>query len=111
MGIRIGNIGIDTNDLGRSVAFWQNVTGYKVSSSGDDSTYLEDPESNGVGLSLLVVPEGKQGKNRLHLDLFTPDLPGEIARLKGLGATEVKAHDGWTVLADPDGNQFCVCEG
>lgn len=111
MGIRISNVGIDTNDLAKASTFWQAVTGYQVSSSGDDSTYLEDPSKAGPGLSLLVVPEPRVGKNRLHLDLYTSDLAGEVERIKGLGATEVQdfGSGGWVVLADPDGNQFCVC--
>ena len=112
MGIRIGNVGIDTNDMEKATKFWQKVTGYKVASSDDTSTYLEDPNKGGPGLSLLVVPEPKKGKNRLHLDLYTEDMNSEVARIKKLGATEVKSFadgdSGWVVLADTDGNQFCV---
>ncbi len=113
MGVQIGNVGIDTNDMKNAVTFWKKVTGYQVATSDDTTTYLEDPNKSGVGISLLVVPEARKGKNRLHLDLFTDDLTGEVARIKKLGATEVKSfadgNSGWVVLADPDGNQFCVC--
>ena len=63
-----------------------------------------------MGLSLQLVPEPRAGKNRLHLDLFTGDLAGEVDRIRDLGAVEVRRFDddGWVVLADPDGNQFCV---
>lgn len=110
MSIRIGNIGIDTNDLARATAFWQAATGYQVASSDESGTYLEDPTKAGVGLSVQLVPERLSGKNRLHLDLVTDDPAGEIARLRSLGATQVRRFDdgGWVVLADPDGNQFCV---
>ncbi|MFG2100827.1 VOC family protein [Micromonospora echinaurantiaca] len=108
MSIRIGNVGIDTNDLPRATAFWQAVTGYQLASSDAGGNYLEDPTKAGVGLSVQLVPEPAAGKNRLHLDLFTADPAAEVARIRGLGATEVGAFDGWTVLADPDGNQFCV---
>ncbi|MEE6262901.1 VOC family protein [Plantactinospora sonchi] len=110
MSITIGNICIDTNDLAGGTAFWQAVTGYKVASSDESTTYLEDPDKNGVGLSLQVVPEPRVGKNRLHLDLFTEDLAGEVARIRALGAVEVQRFDdgGWAVMADTDGNQFCV---
>ncbi|NAS25727.1 VOC family protein [Herbidospora sp. NEAU-GS84] len=108
MSISIGNICIDTNDLGRSTAFWQAVTGYQVASSDEGTTYLEDANKSGVGLSLQAVPEGREGKNRLHLDLFTDDLAGEADRIQALGASEVRRFDSWVVLADPEGNQFCV---
>jgi catechol 2,3-dioxygenase-like lactoylglutathione lyase family enzyme len=108
MSVSIRNVGIDTNALARAAAFWQSVTGYKVSSSSDSDVYLTDPAESGPGLSLLVVPEPKSGKNRLHLDLYTGDLDGEVSRITGLGASEVGRFDGWVVLADPDGNQFCV---
>ncbi len=52
------------------------------------------------------------GKNRVHFDSHVPDRLAEVARLVSLGATEVGVHNvpglTWTVLADPDGNQFCV---
>ncbi|MEV0151222.1 MULTISPECIES: VOC family protein [unclassified Nonomuraea] len=108
MSISIGNICIDTNDLAGSTAFWQAVTGYQVASSDEGTTYLEDANKGGVGLSLQAVPEGREGKNRLHLDLSTDDLAGEVGRIRALGASEVRRFDGWVVLADPEGNQFCV---
>ncbi|QMW67921.1 VOC family protein [Mumia sp. ZJ1417] len=110
MSIRIGNVCIDTNDLSRGTTFWQAVTGYQVASSDEATTYLEDPDKRGVGLSLQAVGERRTGKNRLHLDLFTDDLVGEVDRLRGLGATEVRRFDdeGWVVLADVDQNEFCV---
>ncbi|MEV4477985.1 VOC family protein [Nonomuraea sp. NPDC049504] len=108
MSVNIGNICIDTNDLAGSTAFWQAVTGYQVASSDAGTIYLEDANKSGVGLSLQAVPEGREGKNRLHLDLFTDDLEGETDRIRVLGASEVARFDGWVVLADPEGNEFCV---
>jgi len=108
MGVSIRNIGIDTNDLPRAMTFWQAVTGYEVGSSSDSDAYLVDPAKSGPGVSLLLVPEPKTEKNRLHLDLYTGDLEGETTRIRDLGASEVARFDGWTVLADPDGNQFCI---
>ena len=58
------------------------------------------------------VPEPKTAKNRMHLDVMTPDPAAEIARLVGLGATRVADMEEygyeWTVMADPEGNEFCV---
>ncbi|MGH3303705.1 MAG: VOC family protein [Streptosporangiaceae bacterium] len=60
----------------------------------------------------LRVPEGKAVKNRLHLDLRPKDQAAEVARLEALGAQRVDVGQGpdvtWVVLADPDGNEFCV---
>jgi predicted enzyme related to lactoylglutathione lyase len=108
--VSIGNIVIDTNDLARAATFWQSVTGYEITSSSADDTSLADPGKGGPGLSLQVVPEPRAGKNRVHLDLYTDDLDGEVTRIRSLGAAEVQRFDdgGWIVLADPDGNQFCV---
>jgi predicted enzyme related to lactoylglutathione lyase len=112
MGIRVGCIGIDTNDLAAASTFWRQVTGYQVASTGDDHVYLTDPAKAGPSLFVQQVPEPRTGKNRLHIDLFSDDVEGEVARVRGLGAVEVQRHPsesgGWVVLADPDGNQFCI---
>ena len=83
---------------------------------GDDEVVLEPPEGSpedGVSPDLLFlkVPESKTVKNRLHIDLRPVDQDVEVARLEGLGATRVDIGQGdqtWVVLADPDGNEFCV---
>jgi hypothetical protein len=60
------------------------------------------------------VPEPKTAKNRMHLDLMAPDPEAEVARLVELGATRVAHMDEyrytWTVMADPEGNEFCVAK-
>ena len=59
----------------------------------------------------LRVPDAKAGKNRLHLDLRPADQAAEVARLEELGARRVDIGQGsvrWVVMADPDGNEFCV---
>ncbi|MFF8640990.1 VOC family protein [Streptomyces sp. NPDC015345] len=110
MSISIGNVCIDTTDLAGASAFWQAVTGYEVASSDDTTVYLQDPAKSAAGLSLQQVSEPRLGKNRLHLDLSTDDLAGQVDRISELGATVVRRFDegGWVVLADTDGNQFCV---
>ena len=75
----------------------------------DDPTVLVEPESGtGPRLWFTRVPEPKAGKNRLHLDLTVPDLATGVAELVARGATVLARHDGWTVLADPEGDEFCV---
>jgi hypothetical protein len=69
----------------------------------DDPTWL-----------FVQVPEPKVAKNRMHLDVMTPDPEAEVARLVELGATRVVDMDEygykWTVMADPEGNEFCVAK-
>jgi hypothetical protein len=78
----------------------------------DDPTVLVEPSGAGPRLFFQRVPEPKVAKNRVHLDLRTEDLAAETARLTALGAQILRAvelEDGpWTVLADPEGNEFCL---
>jgi hypothetical protein len=63
-------------------------------------------------LLFLEVPEAKAGKNRLHLDLSPDDQAAEVERIRDLGAMPVSVgqsgDEDWVVLADPEGNEFCV---
>jgi hypothetical protein len=75
----------------------------------DDPTVLVESDP-GVRPRLWFqrVPEPKRVKNRVHLDLRAADRTAEVARLVGLGAVVLGEFDGWTMLADPEGNEFCV---
>jgi catechol 2,3-dioxygenase-like lactoylglutathione lyase family enzyme len=107
---------LDCADLDRSAAFWCGALGYVGPPAGTPGPYRQLLPADGDGLELLLqqVPEAKTGKNRLHLDLRVPDLAEEVDRLLALGARHTSGvpveEDGWTwyVLADPDGNEFCV---
>jgi predicted enzyme related to lactoylglutathione lyase len=106
---------LDCAELERSAAFWCGALGY-VADPPSPGRYrrLLPGDGNGVELLLQRVPEPKAYKNRMHLDLRVPDLDAEVARLVSLGARRITespiAEDGWAwhVLADPDGNEFCV---
>lgn len=106
---------LDCADLARSGVFWSGVLGYVAEplSSGRYRRLLP-ADGDGVELLLQRVSEPKAHKNRMHLDLRVPDLDAEVARLTSLGARCVTdspvEEDGWAwhVLADPDGNEFCV---
>ena len=118
MDIRIQCLCIDTTDPLRLATFWQAALGWRLEAGpGGDEVVLEPPEGSpeeGVAPDLLFlrVPERKSGKNRLHLDLRPLDQAAEVARLEGLGARRADVGQGpevsWVVLADPDGNEFCV---
>jgi hypothetical protein len=106
---------LDCADLDRSGRFWCEALGYVAEplSSGRYRRLLP-ADGNGVELLLQRVPEPKMYKNRMHLDLRVPDLAAEVARLVSLGARCITEspidEDGWAwhVLADHDGNEFCV---
>ncbi|MEO3824791.1 VOC family protein [Actinomadura sp. B10D3] len=93
--------------------FWAAALGYERGGFDPPYVKLTDPSGNGPRMLLQRVPEPKTVKNRMHLDLRVADMDAELARVTGLGATVVRGpfvDDGWptTVLADPEGNEFCV---
>src|SRR5207237_8540046 len=98
-------------------SFWAGALGYAVLGGAGSYTMLIPDGRPGPNLLLQRVPEGKAGKNRMHLDIHTPDVLGEATRLEALGATRLAAdprreHDSmWMQMADPEGNEFCVCDG
>ena len=108
---------IDCADLDRSARFWAAVLGYAPDRASTGAYRSLQPES-GAGIDVLLqrVPDVKHQKNRLHLDLRTPDLEAEVGRVLSLGATlltsQPVAEDGWRwhILADLDGNEFCVLQ-
>ncbi len=77
----------------------------------EDPTVMVEPLNGGPRLWFQLVPEPKRGKNRIHLDLRAPDAETEITRLTGLGARVAARLPEWTVMTDPEGNEFCVAEG
>ncbi|TDC22932.1 VOC family protein [Streptomyces sp. 8K308] len=74
----------------------------------DDPTVLVEPAGGGPRLWCQLVPEPKRGKNRVHLDLRAAAPEAETDRLVALGATVVARHEDHHVLADPEGNEFCL---
>ena len=115
--MKVGSIVIDCNDFAVMKAFWQAALRYEArepTGDDDDFTILRDPAGEGVNVSIDTVPEPRSGKNRLHLDLYTDQPEAEIERLLGLGATRhprtPEPGEDFTVLADPEGNLFCVVD-
>lgn len=111
---------MDCIDPVRTADFWQQAIGFR-SRVGDGTPYItlaDCPVGRPLNhLTIQRVPEAKAAKNRAHLDLFARDHEGEVARLVALGATvlvapatEGEGHLGFTatVLADPEGHEFCV---
>ena len=116
---RFTELVIDGHDHQMLGAFWAQVLGYEVfeQSDGPKHYYVELQGPDGAGPAILVLrtPDVKVTKNRLHIDVNATDRDqaGEVERIIALGATRVDIGQGeqsWVVLADPEGNEFCVLE-
>jgi hypothetical protein len=109
----ISNVTFDCADPRRLGMFWSAVTGYTTVVERDDFVALAAPDERGVRRMLFFkVPEPKTAKNRVHLDLAAKNPAEEVDRLVALGATSVEYREGetksWTVMLDPEGNEFCI---
>ena len=95
--------------------FWAPALRYTYVGAVENYAMLVPEHGSGPKLLLQKVSEPKTGKNRMHLDIETPEVDAEVERLVGLGASRVGADDHhehgnrWVVMADPEGNEFCVC--
>jgi len=102
---------IDSTDPVSIAAWWGKQLGSEVTDHGGDGSYLT-VASGATTIAFQKVADPTPGKNKFHFDIGTKDASGAIDALVAEGATRVADHgDGgfsWTVLADPDGNQFCV---
>jgi predicted enzyme related to lactoylglutathione lyase len=108
---------LDCAEPDRLAEFWSAALGYTTLGGAGSYVLLADADGRQPKLLLQRVPEAKAGKNRMHLDIETPTVDDEVARLEGLGAKrlegEARAEHGthWVIMADPEGNEFCVCDG
>ena len=109
---RLAQVAIDARDADTVAAFWCAVLGW-AELEREDGLICLGPSDGGTGIDVIGVPEAKTLKNRLHLDLRADgDRAEELARLLALGARRVDVGQApdvtWTVLADPEGNEFCL---
>ncbi len=114
MRVRLHHIVVDAHDLPGLAAFWTQALGWKVLSEREREIVIGADENAPVGMCFMPVTDEKLVKNRVHLDLTSDaeDRDEEIERLLALGARRVDigqtGEESWTVLADPEGNEFCV---
>ncbi len=114
--IRVGSIVLRVDDLERQAAFWTAALGYERRlDDSEDFVLLHPPDGAGPNLSLDRVRSSLQVPPRIHLDLYAEDQAGEVRRLVALGATEIHwdkrpADADYVILADPEGNRFCVVD-
>lgn len=112
------NITFDCTDARAQAMFWAAVTGWTASEQDGTPGHVEyavlpSPGSGMPRMYFTTVAEPKVAKNRVHLDLIPPgdDPKSELARLQGLGATAADSQPpgvSWLILADPEGNEFCL---
>jgi catechol 2,3-dioxygenase-like lactoylglutathione lyase family enzyme len=117
--VTIGSIVIRVDDVEQQAAFWSAALDYvpRGPEGGDDDGFVLLRPRDGIGpnVSLDRVPSALPIPPRIHLDLYAEDQAGEVQRLIGLGATEVHwdkrpADADYVILADPEGNRFCVVD-
>jgi predicted enzyme related to lactoylglutathione lyase len=114
MPVRLHHIVIDTHDLPGLARFWTRALGWQVLSEREREVVIGPDVNAQVGICFMPVTDNKTVKNRVHVDLTTSaaDRDQEIERLLALGARRVDVgqtgEESWTVLADPEGNEFCV---
>jgi predicted enzyme related to lactoylglutathione lyase len=118
MPTRLQQVVVDAADPAALARWWAEALGWAITLEEPDEVEVEPPEPDDLGLPLVFVPvaDPKVGKNRVHLDLRSvtaDDQAAQVARLTGLGARPADIGQGdvpWVVLADPEGNEFCVLD-
>jgi catechol 2,3-dioxygenase-like lactoylglutathione lyase family enzyme len=112
MTLRLASTVINCADIELMTRFWSHALGLAPSSAaaGDDFRVLYGDRGN---LSLQRAQTPVTARDQMHLDLYTEDQAGEVERLGALGATFIRHNpdpaDDYVVMADPEGNEFCVC--
>jgi hypothetical protein len=108
---------IDSTDPTTLGSWWAELLGWRITSGEDDEVVLEPPAgspADGVSPDILFlrVPEAKTVKDRIHIDLRPDNHAAEVVRAEAMGARRVDVGQGtdksWVVLADPEGNEFCI---
>ena len=113
MTVNLYAVTVDCRDAANLAGFWAEVLERLVDEGATEdfaAIGLNDPPEQRPHWMFIKVPEGKTAKNRVHCDLVTEDLPGELKRLLDLGATKrAELDEGgttWVALVDPEGNEF-----
>ena len=112
MSLRLWTIDVNARDPQRLARWWADALSWKIFFEDENEVVITTDDERFPGITFVPVPEEKSGVNRLHLDLVPDDQDAEVERLLAKGATraDVGQPDDvtWVVLADPEGNEFCV---
>jgi hypothetical protein len=110
MSLRIATVTVDCAEPGSLARWWAEALGWKITFEEPDEVVIEGEGATPV--LFLKNPDAKSVKNRLHFDLRPGDQAKEVARLEAMGARRIDIGQGadvtWGVMADPEGNEFCV---
>jgi catechol 2,3-dioxygenase-like lactoylglutathione lyase family enzyme len=114
--LRIGTTVLGVDDIPRAIEFWRAALRYELRDApGDSFAVLVPADQQGPHLALTLSDSPVPAVPRVHLDLYADDQAAEVDRLLALGASRVDwklypADPDFVVLADPDGNRFCVID-
>jgi len=111
MTLKWEEIVVDCADVRAQGQWWAKALSWDIVEQNDDELEIQNPDGSKPTLLFIKVPEGKTVKNRLHFDFVPDDQAAEVERLLALGATRADIGQGqqtWVVMADPEGNEFCV---
>ena len=114
MSLAVNNLTVDCHDPRAVAAFWTAALGWQVVDENEEGVMIAPYSDRRPGVHPVyfqVNPDEKRVKNRWHFDLAPDDQPAEVARLEGLGARRADIGQGdvpWVVMADVEGNEFCV---
>jgi hypothetical protein len=112
MALQWEQVVVDARDPAGLGRWWTTALGWEVVNDADDEFEIRPEPDRLPGLVFVTVADAKSVKNRLHLDFRPDDQAAEVDRLVALGAQRTDVgQDGsetWVVLADPEGNEFCV---
>jgi predicted enzyme related to lactoylglutathione lyase len=112
VGSRWYTVVVDAANPALMARFWAAVLDYQIVFEQPDEVVIARDRETYPGIIFVPVPEPKVAKNRLHIDLNPDNQDAEVARLLSLGAKRVDVGQSdevtWVVLADPEGNEFCV---
>jgi predicted enzyme related to lactoylglutathione lyase len=112
--LRFSEVCIDANDIHALGQWWATALGWPSEVTDDGDVVLRPSDGAGPTWLFVAVPDDKVVKNRIHFDFTPDDQQAEVDRLIELGARHVDIGQGeqsWVVLADPEGNEFCVLSG
>ena len=112
MKVRVATVMMDANDTEAIAAFWCQLLGLEETARHPGYIWTQSMGEGGPRLAFQHVPEPKAVKNRVHLDLYVDDPEAFVTQVEELGGTRIADHEShgskWTVLGDPEGNEFCV---
>lgn len=113
--VTVATVVINVVDFEQEKAFWQALLGVGVAREFPGFVWLEPQHEGGISVALQQVAEATPGRNRLHLDSGVADLDVAQASIEALGGSLVEEHEimgfRWRVMADPEGNEFCIAVG